>query len=117
MILFDETHPAALGRRNAVPGAARLAGSIPGIKVDRGAKPLALAPGETVTEGLDGLRERFEEYRGLGARFAKWRAGTYSIGGGQPKRVLRVGERARPGALRRARGRRPGWCRSSSRKC
>src|ERR1044071_4474148 len=53
-------------------------GVIPGIKVDKGAQPLAHAEGETVTEGLDGLRERLEEYRGLGARFAKWRA-TYSI--------------------------------------
>ena len=53
-------------------------GIIPGIKVDKGAKPLALAPGETITEGLDGLRARLEEYRELGARFAKWRA-TYSI--------------------------------------
>ena len=52
---------------------------IPGIKVDKGAKPLALADRETITEGLDGLRARREEYRGLGARFAKWRA-TYSIG-------------------------------------
>ncbi|HEX9505827.1 MAG TPA: class I fructose-bisphosphate aldolase, partial [Acidimicrobiia bacterium] len=50
----------------------------PGIKVDLGAKPLAGAGGETVTEGLDGLRERLSEYHGLGARFAKWRA-TYSI--------------------------------------
>src|SRR6266540_2155155 len=50
-----------------------------GIKVDKGAKPLANAPGETITEGLDGLRERVQEYRELGARFAKWRA-TYSIG-------------------------------------
>ena len=58
-------------------------GIIPGIKVDKGAKPLALAEGETVTEGLDGLRERLAEYRDLGARFAKWRA-TYSIGGGRP---------------------------------
>jgi fructose-bisphosphate aldolase class I len=58
-------------------------GIIPGIKVDKGAKPLANAPGETITEGLDGLRERFEEYRGLGARFAKWRA-TYSIADGTP---------------------------------
>ena len=49
-------------------------GIVPGIKVDTGAKPLALAPGETVTEGLDGLRERLAEYRGMGARFAKWRA-------------------------------------------
>src|SRR5213079_3091564 len=53
-------------------------GVIPGIKVDAGAKPLAGAEGETVTEGLDGLRERLAEYRELGARFAKWRA-TYSI--------------------------------------
>ena len=50
------------------------AGVIPGIKVDKGAKPLAGAPGETVTEGLDGLRERLDEYRELGARFTKWRA-------------------------------------------
>ena len=51
---------------------------IPGIKVDLGAKALALAEGETITEGLDGLRERLEEYYDLGARFAKWRA-VYSI--------------------------------------
>jgi len=50
------------------------AGAVPGIKVDAGAKPLAGAPGETITEGLDGLRERFVEYHKLGARFAKWRA-------------------------------------------
>src|SRR5258705_13310037 len=49
-------------------------GIIPGIKVDNGAKPLAGWPSETVTEGLDGLGERLEEYRKLGARFAKWRA-------------------------------------------
>jgi fructose-bisphosphate aldolase class I len=56
---------------------------IPGIKVDTGAKPLALATGETVTEGLDGLRERLAEYRSLGARFAKWRA-VFTIGDGLP---------------------------------
>lgn len=49
-------------------------GMLPGIKVDTGAKPLAGAPGETVTEGLDGLRERLKEYVPMGARFAKWRA-------------------------------------------
>jgi fructose-bisphosphate aldolase class I len=49
-------------------------GVIPGIKVDAGAKPMAGAPGEKITEGLDGLRSRLEEYRQLGARFAKWRA-------------------------------------------
>ncbi len=56
---------------------------MPGIKVDTGAKPLAGHPGETITEGLDGLRERFAEYHGLGARFAKWRA-TYDPSGGRP---------------------------------
>jgi len=58
-------------------------GIIPGIKVDTGAKPLAGSDGEKVTEGLDGLRERFEEYKELGARFAKWR-GVINIGEGKP---------------------------------
>ena len=61
-------------------------GIVPGIKVDTGAKPLAGAPGETITEGLDGLRERLAEYRGLGARFAKWRA-VIHIGDGLPTRA------------------------------
>ncbi len=79
VILYDETL-----RQNAADGtrfAALLSerGILPGIKVDTGAKPLAFAPGETVTEGLDGLRERLSEYRELGAKFTKWRA-TYSIG-------------------------------------
>jgi fructose-bisphosphate aldolase, class I len=74
VILFDETI-----RQKAADGTpfARLLkgkGIIPGIKVDKGAKPLALAEGETVTEGLDGLRDRIAEYRDVGARFAKWRA-------------------------------------------
>ncbi|NPD66769.1 fructose-bisphosphate aldolase class I (plasmid) [Lichenicola cladoniae] len=59
------------------------AGIIPGIKVDLGAKPLALHPGETVTEGLDGLRDRLKDYALLGARFAKWR-GVIGIGQGFP---------------------------------
>src|SRR6202012_5178202 len=58
-------------------------GAIPGIKVDAGAKPLAVSPGEVVTEGLDGLRERFQEHHKLGARFAKWRA-VIDIGAGIP---------------------------------
>jgi fructose-bisphosphate aldolase class I len=58
-------------------------GVVPGIKVDEGARPLAGAPGELVTEGLDGLRDRLEEYRRLGARFAKWRA-VFRIGEGRP---------------------------------
>lgn len=74
VILFDETI-----RQNAKDGTPLVqlikdAGSIPGIKVDKGAKGLAGAPGEKVTEGLDGLRERLNEYYELGARFAKWRA-------------------------------------------
>jgi fructose-bisphosphate aldolase class I len=78
VILYDETI-----RQDAVDGTPLVKvledqGIIPGIKVDLGAKPLAGAEGETVTEGLDGLRERLAEYRALGARFAKWRA-TYSI--------------------------------------
>jgi fructose-bisphosphate aldolase class I len=58
-------------------------GIMPGIKVDTGARPLVGCPGETVTEGLDGLRNRLAEYRGLGARFAKWRA-VIRIGDGMP---------------------------------
>ena len=54
-------------------------GSVPGIKVDKGAKPLAGSSNETITEGLDGLRERLKEYYELGARFTKWRA-VYKIG-------------------------------------
>src|SRR3954465_14331549 len=78
VILFDETIRQSAPDGTLFPKLLESKGVIPGIKVDAGAKPLALAPGETVTEGLDGLRERLEEYRGLGARFAKWRA-TYSI--------------------------------------
>ena len=74
VILYDETIRQSLSDGTPMPGALVHRGIVPGIKVDRGAKPLALAPGEKVTEGLDGLRERFEEYRDLGARFAKWRA-------------------------------------------
>ncbi len=83
VILFDETirQSTAAG----VPFTEVLAGQgiLPGIKVDRGTGPLAGFPGETVTQGLDGLRERLEEYRGLGARFAKWRA-VVRIGPGTP---------------------------------
>ena len=78
VILFDETIRQRALDGTPFPELLASKGVIPGIKVDKGAKPLALAPGETVTEGLDGLRARLEEYRGLGARFAKWRA-TYSI--------------------------------------
>jgi fructose-bisphosphate aldolase, class I len=83
VILFDET--IRQGSSDGTPFAALLArrGIIPGIKVDKGAKPLAGAKGETITEGLDGLRQRFEEFAALGARFAKWR-GVIAIGDGRP---------------------------------
>jgi fructose-bisphosphate aldolase, class I len=74
VILFDETIRQSTEDGTPFPKALDDVGIIPGIKVDQGAKPLALSPEETVTEGLDGLRERLEEYRGLGARFGKWRA-------------------------------------------
>src|SRR5207248_34284 len=83
VILFDETIRQSGRDGTPFPKLLESRGVIPGIKVDEGAKPLALAKGETVTEGLDGLRERLEEYRDLGARFAKWRA-TYSIDAGRP---------------------------------
>jgi fructose-bisphosphate aldolase class I len=83
VILYDETiRQKARGGRPLVDLIAA-AGAVPGIKVDNGAKPLPFSPGETVTEGLDGLRERLKEYYGLGARFAKWRA-VISIGHGRP---------------------------------
>ncbi len=74
VILFDET--LRQSSADGTPFAELLSnqGIVPGIKVDKGAKPLAGAPGETVTEGLDGLRERLAEYGQLGARFSKWRA-------------------------------------------
>ena len=83
VILFDETIRQSGHDGTPFPKLLESKGVIPGIKVDEGAKPLALANGETVTEGLDGLRARLEEYRELGARFAKWRA-TYSIDSDKP---------------------------------
>ena len=74
VILYDETIRQQASDGTPFPKLLEAKGIVPGIKVDEGAKPLALAEGETVTEGLDGLRERLAEYRELGARFAKWRA-------------------------------------------
>jgi fructose-bisphosphate aldolase class I len=83
VILYDETI-----RQNAKDGTPLVkiiekAGALPGIKVDKGLKPLPFCPNEVITEGLDGLRERLIEYRGLGAKFAKWRA-VIDIGPGIP---------------------------------
>jgi len=74
VILFDETLRQSASDGTLFPNYLDQLGIIPGIKVDKGAKPLAGFPGETVTEGLDGLRDRLNEYHELGARFAKWRA-------------------------------------------
>jgi fructose-bisphosphate aldolase class I len=83
VILYDETI-----RQNAKDGTPLVkviekAGALPGIKVDKGVKPLPMCPGEVITEGLDGLAERLAEYRGLGAKFAKWRA-VIDIGSNMP---------------------------------
>jgi fructose-bisphosphate aldolase class I len=74
VILYDETIRQKAADGTPLVDIIKAAGSIPGIKVDAGAKPLAGFPGDTITEGLDGLRERLADYYKLGARFAKWRA-------------------------------------------
>jgi fructose-bisphosphate aldolase class I len=78
VILYDETLRQKAADGTPLVDIIRATGSVPGIKVDAGAKPLAAHPGETITEGLDGLRERLADYFKLGARFAKWR-GVISI--------------------------------------
>ncbi|MHA1157479.1 MAG: class I fructose-bisphosphate aldolase [Alphaproteobacteria bacterium] len=83
VILYDETLRQKAADGTPLSTLIQDTGAVPGIKVDKGAKALALSPGETVTEGLDGLRERLQEYHGLGARFAKWRA-VISIADGLP---------------------------------
>ena len=83
VILYDETIRQAADDGTPFPELLTAKGVVPGIKVDTGAHDLAGFPGEKVTEGLDGLRARLAEYRGLGARFAKWRA-VITIGDGIP---------------------------------
>lgn len=83
VILFDETIRQRASDGTPFPQLIEQRGAVPGIKVDLGARPLAMAPGELVTEGLDGLRDRLAEYRSLGARFTKWRA-VLTIAPGTP---------------------------------
>ncbi|MGB7833266.1 MAG: class I fructose-bisphosphate aldolase [Xanthobacteraceae bacterium] len=89
VILYDETIRQKAKDGTALVALIQQSGAIPGIKVDKGSKPLAACPGEQVTEGLDGLRERLIEYRELGARFAKWRA-VIDIGPGIPSHTCIV---------------------------
>ncbi|MGH3897898.1 MAG: class I fructose-bisphosphate aldolase [Pseudonocardiaceae bacterium] len=94
VILSDETFNQKLSDGNTFPLAIHALDVLPGIKVDTGAKPLAGAPGEKVTEGLDGLRERLADYAARGARFAKWRA-VITIGEAIPSvRALRANAHA-----------------------
>jgi fructose-bisphosphate aldolase, class I len=83
VILYDETIRQKAKDGTPIPELIAAAGSLPGIKVDKGTKPLPFCPGATITEGLDGLADRIKEYVGLGARFAKWRA-VYDVGPRMP---------------------------------
>ena len=78
VILYDETIKQTSNSKKSIPELISNSGAVPGIKVDTGAKKLALSNNETITEGLDGLRERLKEYYDLGARFTKWR-GVFKI--------------------------------------
>ena len=86
VILYDETIKQKASTGKSIPDLIKSFGSIPGIKVDTGAKKLAGSPEEKITEGLDGLRERLTEYYNLGARFTKWRA-VYNISDQYPSEL------------------------------
>ena len=86
VILYDETIKQKSSQNNSIPDLIFKMGSIPGIKVDKGAKVFASSPEEKITEGLDGLRERLKEYYKLGAKFTKWR-GVYSISKNYPSKI------------------------------
>ncbi len=86
VILYDETIKQETSKKDKITELISKMGSLPGIKVDSGAKTLAGSPSEKITEGLDGLRERLKEYHKLGARFTKWR-GVYSISKSCPSKL------------------------------
>ena len=86
VILYDETIKQTTNSKQTVPELISSSNAVPGIKVDTGAKVLASSPGEKITEGLDGLRERLKEYFKLGARFTKWR-GVFNISNKYPSRL------------------------------
>ena len=86
VILYDETIKQISSKKNKVTELISEMGSLPGIKVDTGAKNLAGSPGEKITEGLDGLRERLKEYYKIGAKFTKWR-GVYTITKDNPSKL------------------------------
>jgi len=86
VILYDETIKQTSKSKKNIPDLILTSGAIPGIKVDSGAKVLAGSPEEKITEGLDGLRERLNEYYKLGARFTKWR-GVYNISNKYPSKL------------------------------
>ena len=86
VILYDETIKQSSSKKNKIPELISKMGSIPGIKVDTGAKVLAGSTDEKITEGLDGLRERLKEYYKLGAKFTKWR-GVYIISKNYPSKL------------------------------
>jgi fructose-bisphosphate aldolase class I len=86
VILFDETINQITSKKKSIPEIIQSTGAVPGIKVDTGAKPLANSPKETITEGLDDLRQRLSNYYKLGARFTKWR-GVYKIANNFPSKL------------------------------
>ncbi len=86
VILFDETIKQISSKKNKIPKLISSMGSLPGIKVDTGAKVLAGSTNEKITEGLDGLRERLKEYNSLGAKFTKWRS-VYVISNEYPSKL------------------------------
>ena len=86
VILYDETIKQKSSKKNSIPELISEMGSVPGIKVDTGAKVLANSPNEKITEGLDGLRERLKLYNKLGAKFTKWR-GVYNISKEYPSKL------------------------------